>query len=228
MIQQNFINKNRSFVTFNPQGIVLHETADPGATVDDCWNYFNNNDVNANAHCFVDWTRTMQTLPWKEKGWHSGQTANTFYIGVEMCRPSEHNEEQFNKVWKNTIWALSYIFGQVINEWRINDITLVSHKDISERYKEVDHVDPIAYLEEYGLTMEDVRKAVVKCMQENVVDDLFVKQDEVVTIPELMGYKKKYEELRVKYDKLIIDIIDIHSRYVQEGKRERRKPSYGE
>jgi len=57
--KQQFIKMNRSNKPFTPIGVVLHETATPGATAKNEFNYFNNNKVGASAHGFIAFCLTF-------------------------------------------------------------------------------------------------------------------------------------------------------------------------
>ena len=61
-----FITKNRSRKVLIPMGIVIHETATPGATAENEYNFFNSAGRNASAHGFVDWKEYIQTIPYDE------------------------------------------------------------------------------------------------------------------------------------------------------------------
>ena len=62
--QIKLIVKNRPRTKLSPKGIVLHETATPGASAENEYKYFNNNNVGASAHGFVDWNGYIQTIPY--------------------------------------------------------------------------------------------------------------------------------------------------------------------
>ncbi len=66
-IVQKFISQNRSGKTLNAKGTVLHETATPGASDENEFNYFNSGYRGASAHAFVDYDSITQTVPWNEQ-----------------------------------------------------------------------------------------------------------------------------------------------------------------
>ena len=179
MIKIKYISKNRFYQKLIPQGIVLHETATPGATANDEYNYFNNGDRGASAHAFVDWEECIQTIPYDEVAWHAGPSANHRYIGIEMCRPASHNPEQFKKVWDNTI----DLFVSLLSFYGLSVDNITSHHAISLKWRETDHTDPTAYLKEYGKTFEDFKNEIKSKME----GDLTVTQ---------------YEELKKEVDEL--------------------------
>jgi len=158
-IEQRFLSKNRSFQPLNPQGGVIHCTADPGATAENEFNYFNSAYRGASAHAFVDNNTILQVIPWDEVAWGSGPTSNNKFWQVEMCMPYSHDEAYFNEVWNRAVWLYAYLF----NEYGILQVTndnLMSHYEVSRLWGETTHTDPVAYFAEYGKTIDDYRAAV--------------------------------------------------------------------
>ena len=151
-----YIAKNRSGVPLVPCGITLHETATPGATAENSFQYFNREYVGASAHVFVDWNERIQMVPYNECAWHAGPTANSLYIGVEMCHPKGHNPEQFRKVWDGTV----ELFAELLETYGMTADDINTHHEISLRWGETDHVDPTAFLAEYGEDIESFKRAV--------------------------------------------------------------------
>lgn len=151
-----FLRYNRSGARLNPMGVVVHETATPGATARDEFNFFNTGNRDASAHGFVDWNEYIQTVPYTEIAWHAGPTANRRYIGIELCHAE--SAEEFIKVWDNAVMVIASIFSYF--GWEVTKDTLLSHSDVSLRWGETDHTDPIGYFKKFGKTMEDFRAAV--------------------------------------------------------------------
>jgi N-acetylmuramoyl-L-alanine amidase len=159
-IKRQYITMNRSYEFFNPIGCTIHETASAGATAQMNFNYFNTGDRNASAHAFVDWTQIIQAIPWNEKGWHAGATANKRYIGIELCRPKARDTTQFNEVWKRSVWLTAYLFTSILSVYTVNSNNLISHDEARIKFKDTTHTDPTGYFSEYGRTMNDFRTAV--------------------------------------------------------------------
>ena len=153
-IQVKLLSRNRPYTKLSPKGVVLHETATPGASAENEYRYFNNNDIGASAHGFVDWNGYIQTIPYNEVAWHAGYTANSKYIGIEMCHAT--NKADFDKVWNNTVELFTTLLKQY--GWTVNDIH--THNEMSKLYKETDHTDPIGYFKKFGRTIDDFKKAV--------------------------------------------------------------------
>lgn len=70
-----------------PEGIVVHETDDPGATVHDEAIYFNREWMNINAyvHAFVDSKQIIQMRSPDMGTWGAGPKANNRFIQIELC-----------------------------------------------------------------------------------------------------------------------------------------------
>lgn len=162
--RQKFIAQNRSNKKFYPIGVVLHETATPGATAQAEYSYFNNTKVGASAHAFVDWDETIQTIPWDEVAWHAKEPANSMFIGIEMCRPKKHDATKFAVVYGESVALFSRIFHLLLGIDKITKDNLMSHSEVSAKWKNSTHTDPDALFKEYGKTMDifraDVQKAI--------------------------------------------------------------------
>lgn len=135
-INQKFIKYNRSGDQLKAVGAVLHETATHGATAENEYAYFNSGDRKASTHFFVDWSNIIQTIPINEKAWHAGSTANSKYIGIELCHPRQHNPQLFNEMWKRGVWLFAKLFTSDLNIDAVNSDTLPSHADVSNRWHE--------------------------------------------------------------------------------------------
>ena len=164
------ISKNRPGTRLNAKGIVLHETATPGADAEREYLYFNRNNVKASAHAFVDNKCVIQTIPYDEMAWHAGKTANSNYIGIEMCRPKNYDEDYFNAMYQNTVSLFADLF---VNQLGIHEVTsgnLMTHAEVSAKWRETDHTDPNAYFKEYGKTIDGFRKDVQRKIDEGEID----------------------------------------------------------
>ena len=161
-IIQKYISNNRSGETLSSIGSVVHETSDPGATVQNEWEYFNSANRDASAHAFIDWNSIMQTIPWDEVAWGSGPTSNHRFWQIELCRPTVNDPSKFKEVWERGAWLFAYLFTQVANP-RITTVingNLMSHAEVSQKWNETTHTDPVQYFAEYGRTVDDFRNDV--------------------------------------------------------------------
>lgn len=155
-ITEKLIVNNRSREALEPQGMVIHSTATPGATAQNEFNYFNSAYRGASAHYFVDWIEIIRTIPESEVAWHAGYTANHRFLSVEMCEPQVNDPARFEEVWKRTVWLVAD--ACIRYEW--TEERIWSHRGVSGAYGETDHTDPIDYLNQYGRTWDDLLSAI--------------------------------------------------------------------
>lgn len=158
-IIQKFISQNRPGTRLKPKGIVLHETANPGAPALNHFTFYNKAYQGASAHAFIDWLPDIiQTIPWDEVAWHAGRTANLNYIGIELCHAK--SAEDFKNVWNKAVWLFAFLFKDVLNITTVTKDNLMSHYEVSMKWRETTHVDPVSYFNKYGKTVDDFRAAV--------------------------------------------------------------------
>lgn len=159
-ITQRFISVNRSGRTLKAIGTVVHETATPGASDEDEFRYFNSGagGRSVSVHAFVDYDSITQTVPWNEQAWHAGGTANRSYIGIELCNYNDRSK--FEEIWKRGVWLFAWLHVNVIKQTTINKQTLMSHAEVSQKWGETDHNDPIAYFAKFGKTVDMFRAEV--------------------------------------------------------------------
>jgi len=157
-ITQNFITQNRSGRILKPIGIVLHETATPGATDENEQSFYNSGNRQASAHAFVDYDSITQCIPWLEQAWHAGPTANRNYIGIELC----HYDDclKFPQVWNRAVWLFAWVHVNILKLTTVTKDNLMSHAEVSAKWHETDHTDPVSYFKQFGKTVDDFRVAV--------------------------------------------------------------------
>jgi N-acetylmuramoyl-L-alanine amidase CwlA len=167
-VTQKFISKNRSGKTLIPVGIVLHETATPNATAEAEYRYFNNGagGRSASAHVFIDYSNIIQTVPYDEQSWHAGNSANRRFIGIELCNFAD--KTKFEEIYKKAVWLFADLFINVIKVTTITKENLMSHAEVSEKWGETNHNDPVAYFAKFGKTVDMFRKEVQDMINEMV------------------------------------------------------------
>lgn len=157
-----WLSNNRPKAPLHPQGIVIHSTAGVGAPAQNIVNWFDNPAAQSSAHGVVDWDKYIQCIPYNEVAWHAGPTANSRYIGIEMCETNDSN--QFQKVWNNTV----ELCADICSKYGFNPNTqILSHHDVSLKWKEVDHTDPDPYFKKHSVTMESLKKKISAAMADN-------------------------------------------------------------
>ena len=71
---------------------------------------------------------------------------------------------QFQKVWNNTV----ELCADICSKYGFNpDTQILSHHDVSLKWKEVDHTDPDSYFKNHDVTMESLKKDISKAMADN-------------------------------------------------------------
>lgn len=160
-IIQDFLTNNRPGIKFAPIGTVVHATAVPGATAKNIRDSFQNHPQRkASAHATIDWNEIRQMIPWNEKAWHACHTGNELYIGCELCQSAKHDPAKFQAIWNRAIWFYAYWLVNVLHTNVVTKDNLLSHAEVTARYHESDHTDPVEYFAEYGKTMDQFRAAV--------------------------------------------------------------------
>lgn len=151
-ITEELIHNNRPGAALSPQGFVIHSTADPGATAQRIHDYWDSQYASASAHYLIDNTQIIHLIPENEVAWHVGYVPNRKFLGVEMAEPAVHDPAFFNETYNRTVWLVADTLKRY--GWNINQV--YSHHMISNMYGG-DHMDPDAYLSEYGKTFDQMR-----------------------------------------------------------------------
>lgn len=136
-----------------PEGVVVHETADPYATAENEVSYFNNNweTIQTYVHAFVDSSQIINIHSADYGVWGAGPTANAKYIQVELCE--EHTTDAFARSIANDAYYVAYRLHQYGLPVEYGT-TVVSHDQVSHMYGETDHSDPSGYFANWGYSME--------------------------------------------------------------------------
>ena len=161
-IKQNLITCNFTNESQVQKGTILHSTANPGATARNNRDYFNNPTSAASAHAIVDWNEILQCVPWNLRAWHACFNGNHSFIGVELCEPKGHNVALFNKVWINGVWLFAYILTSVLKVDKVTKDNLMSHAEVTAKWHESNHTDPVSFFASYGKTVDNFREDVQK------------------------------------------------------------------
>lgn len=141
-----------------PEGIVVHETDDLGATAHDEAIYFNREWMNINAyvHAFVDSNQVIQMRSPDMGTWGAGQQANNRFIQVELCE--EDSRDAFIKSINNDAIYIAKLLHRYDlkpdNACDDGQGTIWSHHAVSNFLGGTDHVDPDGYFEKWGYSMD--------------------------------------------------------------------------
>lgn len=148
--------------TITPQYLVIHSTANPGATA---WNHvqywqrMGNNSTMAQWVC--DWTddgTVYQVAPGNSLVWHVGN-GNGVSVGLEICEGT--TQAQADKAIDTAAqWAAYYLNEQ---GWGID--RMVSHDEARILWGGTDHVDPNPYFKRWGYTWQGFENKVADYMR---------------------------------------------------------------
>ncbi|MDP4174149.1 MAG: N-acetylmuramoyl-L-alanine amidase [Bacteroidota bacterium] len=210
-IIQRYISKNRSYLPLVARGTVVHETASPGDSDESEFNYFNAGagGRSASAHAFIDNDSITNTVPWNEQAWHAGPTANHNFIGIELCNTLDPSK--FQEIWNRAVWLFAYVHVNVIKVTAITKETLMSHAEVSAKWGETNHTDPVAYFANHGKTVDMFRAEVQEAInimlnpanisyQAHVQDIGWQEQKKNGEVAGTEGQSLRMEALAINYD----------------------------
>jgi uncharacterized protein YgiM (DUF1202 family) len=146
--------------SINPSYLVIHETADPGATADNLMAYWRNNPNAYVVHYTMDLDgdTVYHAMADNRKAWHVGN-GNAYTVGIELCHTT--NKADFNEQWDEAVkWAGDYLNAK---GWGID--RLLCHNDCRLKWGGTDHTDPLGYFESYGKSWSQFKAAVQAYMR---------------------------------------------------------------
>lgn len=161
----NLPNFNYRHGKAKPEGVVVHETANPNSTI---WNeitFMVNNYNSAFVHAYTDANNIIQVHNTDYGAWGAGPLANERYIHIELVR--EHNLDNFAKSVNNQAYFVAYELKHYgLTPSRANKNgggTVWSHADVSRYLGGTDHTDPeTPYFSNWGYSMSEFYELVVK------------------------------------------------------------------
>ncbi|QBO37496.1 N-acetylmuramoyl-L-alanine amidase [Periweissella cryptocerci] len=152
-----------------PEGVVVHETANPNSTLKNEVKYMKAHYKNAFVHTFVNGSTIENIANTNYLAWGAGYQANQRFIQFEQVRV--HSKKNFAKEINNAAYYSAYIlkeYGLKPSLAKKNKTgTLWSHNDVSKWLGGTTHTDPVAYWKASGkkwfgtnYTMKDFYKLV--------------------------------------------------------------------
>ena len=141
-----------------PEGVVIHETATPGATA---WNevtYFNREwpNIQSYVHAFADANNILQIHNTDYGVWGAGPWANSRMVQIELCQ--ENTWDAFARSVNNQ----AYFTAVMLKKYGLTPSladgkgygTIWSHYAINQYHPSAGgHTDPIGYFNKWGYTM---------------------------------------------------------------------------
>lgn len=141
----------------DPSFVVIHETANPGATARNHRDYWSREDDYA-VHYVADWTGDVyHCVPDDRLCWQVGN-GNAKVVGIELCHAT--NQADFERVWSVGVEWAAWMLKR--KGWGID--RLISHNDCTNWWGGSDHTDPIGYFQEYGRSWEQFKQDVTAAM----------------------------------------------------------------
>lgn len=141
------------------EGVVLHSTAVYDDTAQAERSYESRTWNTAFVHAFCDDTTILQTADFNYISWHAAQTANHLTVGIELCQ--SHDAQKFASAYDRWVWlAAKLLHDKKLGV--VDGVTLMSHAQVSQKWKQCDHDDPAGmdgksgYLATHNKTWADV------------------------------------------------------------------------
>lgn len=154
-IEERIVTQGHGKLT--PSYVVIHETANPGATALNHVSYWKNNPEYA-VHYVGDWTGiAYHCVPDDRLCWQVGN-GNAKVIGIELCHAK--TAADFKKVWALGVEWAAWMLKK--KGWGVDQ--LISHDDCRRMWGGTDHTDPIGYFKKYGRTWDEFKAEVKKAL----------------------------------------------------------------
>lgn len=155
---EQIISNGHGYIS--PSYLVIHETADPGATAKQLMTYWRNNPDAYVVHYTMDLDgdTVYHAMADNRKAWHVGN-GNAYTVGIELCHAT--NKSDFNKQWQEAVkWAGDYLHKK---GWDVD--RLISHNEAAIRWGGSDHTDPVGHFAQYGKSWSQFKAAVASYMK---------------------------------------------------------------
>ena len=156
--RENIVSSGHGWM--DPDYLVVHETANPGASA---WNhviYWGNNQPWIEMAHYVmelDGSVVYHTQSDNTIAWHVGN-GNAYTVGIELAHAV--SQAQFDNQWNEAVkWAGDYLNSR---GWGID--RLLSHNECRWIWGGTDHTDPDGYFAKYGRSWAQFEQAVADYM----------------------------------------------------------------
>ncbi|MCH5465075.1 peptidoglycan recognition protein family protein [Levilactobacillus tujiorum] len=135
-----------------PEGVVIHETANPSSTIYNEIAYMKRNYNNAFVHSFVDGSRIINIANTDYLSWGVGFPGNARFVQFEQVEV--HSKSAFAHEVANAAWYTAYL----LNKYNLkpNDAaydgkgTVWSHGSVAKHLGGSSHTDPVGYYSSTG------------------------------------------------------------------------------
>ncbi|WP_172440262.1 N-acetylmuramoyl-L-alanine amidase family protein [Listeria newyorkensis] len=138
-----------------PSMIVLHETANNSATIENEVSYMSRNWQNAFVHAFASDGKVIEIADTNYTAWGAGSVANRYAIHVELVRKGNFTKAYGNWLDAAVYYAKQYNIPMTFNTGKKGFVT---HAWVSDQLGGTNHQDPIAWLKQNGVSMTQLEK----------------------------------------------------------------------
>lgn len=135
---------NSGHGSISPQYLVIHETANPGASAYNHYRLYSRGYSYAVHYVMeLDGSVVYHTMADNRKSWSVGN-GNSRVVSIELAHAT--NKSDFDKQWDEAVkWAGDYLNSR---GWGID--RMISHNDARMHWSGTDHTDPLSYFASYG------------------------------------------------------------------------------
>lgn len=150
----------------SPRYLVVHSTANPGASAANHVSYWRNSPAYAVHYVMdLDGSVVYQTMSTSSKAWHVGG-GNSVSYGIELCEAT--NAEDFERQWSE---AVKWCGDQLMSRgWDVS--RLYSHDEARVTWGGTDHTDPNPYFQRFGHSWAEFESDVAAYMGSGAVPDI--------------------------------------------------------
>lgn len=145
---------NQGHGSITPQYLVIHETANPGASAYNHYRLYSRGYSYAVHYVMeLDGSVVYHTMADDRKSWSVGN-GNSRVVSIELAHAT--SKADFDKQWDQAVkWAGDYLNSR---GWGID--RMISHNDARLMFGGTDHQDPLSYFASYGKSWNQFKAAV--------------------------------------------------------------------
>lgn len=142
----------------NPEGIIVHDTANDSSNIDGEINFMKNNYQSAFVHGFIDGNRIVETQPTDYLAWGAGPIANDRFIHIELVHEHDYDSfaRQMNNMADYAATNLQYYGLEPDSAENDGRGTVWTHNAVSQWLGGTDHTDPHGYLNQHGYSYNEL------------------------------------------------------------------------
>ena len=143
------------------EGVVIHSSGNPNASIDAEIDYMTRNYKNAFTHAWAGHNKIIEIANTNYACWGAGGVANKRFVQIEMTEDKRLTKQQKIQVVDHAAyWAAVQLvyYGLPCTDASKGSGTVWGHTHVTKYLGGTTHTDPIAFLRSLGLTWDDVYK----------------------------------------------------------------------